>query len=230
MDNSKKDNMFYKLLITIAILIPMVVGISYAYFLTNIKGGNTTISGTATTSDFTLDLITDNSGYIAATDLIPIKEVYIENRAAKGMFSVSTINETGNQNVNPIAFNISLTDLTITNGLRDAVNNSFKWSITCENCSDTSNDKSGSFSALTNLVPASSTSTNGITTYKYNNYALADNYQLIICPSTTQTYTLRIWIDWLDDVEQSSILNQTFSAKVAIEGQQAFNSTNQCGS
>ena len=71
MDNSKKDNMFYKLLITIAILIPMVVGISYAYFLTNIKGGNTTISGTATTSDFTLDLITDNSGYIAATDLIP---------------------------------------------------------------------------------------------------------------------------------------------------------------
>ena len=46
MDNSRNDNVLYKTLIVIAILIPLVIGFSYAYFLTNIKGNKTIISGT----------------------------------------------------------------------------------------------------------------------------------------------------------------------------------------
>ena len=40
MDNSRNDNVLYKTLIVIAMLIPLVIGFSYAYFLTNIKGNN----------------------------------------------------------------------------------------------------------------------------------------------------------------------------------------------
>ncbi len=232
MDNSRNDNVLYKTLIVIAILIPLVVGFSYAYFLTNIKGNKTIISGTTSANDFILNLITDNSGYIDATGLAPIQSIFVESNAAKGMFSVSTIDESGtNKNDYPVAYNISLTDITITNGLRDAVKDSFRWSLTCETCADTSNNMSGNFTNLKNLTPSSTSTSNGVTTYKYSEYVLADNFQLIICPDTTETYTLRIWIDWLDDVEQSSVMSQSFSAKVSIQGEAVYlTDTNQCES
>ena len=232
MDNSRNDNVLYKTLIVIAILIPLVVGFSYAYFLTNIKGNKTIISGTTSANDFILNLITDNSGYIDATGLAPIQSIFVESNAAKGMFSVSTIDESGtNKNDYPVAYNISLTDITITNGLRDAVKDSFRWSLTCETFSDTSNNMSGNFTNLKNLTPSSTSTSNGVTTYKYSEYVLANNFQLIICPDTTETYTLRIWIDWLDDVEQSSVMSQSFSAKVSIQGEAVYlTDTNQCES
>lgn len=232
MDNSRNDNVLYKTLIVIAILIPLVVGFSYAYFLTNIKGNKTTISGTTSANDFVLNLITDNSGYIDATGLAPIQSIFVESNAAKGMFSVSTIDESGtNKNDYPVAYNISLTDITITNGLRDAVKDSFRWSLTCETCADTSNNRSGNFTNLKTLTPSSTSTSNGVTTYKYSEYVLADNFQLIICPNTTDTYTLRLWIDWLDDVEQSSVMSQSFSAKVSIQGEAVYlTDTNQCES
>lgn len=232
MDNSRNDNVLYKTLIVIAILIPLVVGFSYAYFLTNIKGNKTIISGTTSANDFVLNLITDNSGYIDATGLAPIQSIFVESNAAKGMFSVSTIDESGtNKNDYPVAYNISLTDITITNGLRDAVKDSFRWSLTCETCADTSNNRSGNFTNLKTLTPSSTSTSNGVTTYKYSEYVLADNFQLIICPNTTDTYTLRLWIDWLDDVEQSSVMSQSFSAKVSIQGEAVYlTDTNQCES
>lgn len=232
MDNSRNNNILYKTLIVIAILIPLVIGFSYAYFLANIKGNKTIVSGTSSANDFVLNLITDNNGYIDATGLAPIQSIFVESNAAKGMFSVSTIDESGNnKNDYPIAYNISLTDITITNGLRDAVKDSFRWSLTCETCADTSNNKSGNFTNLKTLTPSSTSTSNGVTTYKYSEYVLASNFQLIICPDTTETYTLRLWIDWLDDVEQSSVMSQSFSAKVSIQGEAVYlTDTNQCES
>ena len=232
MDNSRNDNVLYKTLIVIAILIPLVIGFSYAYFLTNIKGNKTIISGTTSANDFVLNLITDNSGYINATGLAPIQSIFVESNAAKGMFSVSTIDESGtNKNDYPVAYNISLTNISITDGLRDAVKDSFKWSLTCETCADTRNNRSGNFTGLKSKPILSTSTSNGLTTYKYSEYVLADDFQLIICPNTTDTYTLRLWIDWLDDVEQSSVMSQSFSAKVSIQGEAVYlTDTNQCES
>lgn len=141
------------------------------------------------------------------------------------------MNQVQIKNDYPVAYNISLTDITITNGLRDAVKDSFRWSLTCETCADTSNNISGNFTNLKNLTPSSTSTSNGVTTYKYSEYVLADNFQLIICPNTTDTYTLRLWIDWLDDVEQSSVMSQSFSAKVSIQGEAVYlTDTNQCES
>ena len=232
MDNSRNDNVLYKTLIVIAILIPLVIGFSYAYFLTNIKGNKTIISGTTSANDFVLNLITDNSGYINATGLAPIQSIFVESNAAKGMFSVSTIDESGtNKNDYPVAYNISLTNISITDGLRDAVKDSFKWSLTCETCAETSNKRSGNLTGLKSKPILSTSTSNGLTTYKYSEYVLADDFQLIICPNTTDTYTLRLWIDWLDDVEQSSVMSQSFSAKVSIQGEAVYlTDTNQCES
>lgn len=232
MDNSRNDNVLYKTLIVIAILIPLVIGFSYAYFLTNIKGNKTIISGTTSANDFVLNLITDNSGYINATGLAPIQSIFVESNAAKGMFSVSTIDESGtNKNDYPVAYNISLTNISITDGLRDAVKDSFKWSLTCETCADTSNNRSGNFTGLQSQPILSESTSDEVTTYKYSEYVLADDFQLIICPNTTDTYTLRLWIDWLDDVEQSSVMSQSFSAKVSIQGEAVYlTDTNQCES
>lgn len=233
MDNSRNDNVLYKTLIVIAILIPLVIGFSYAYFLTNIKGNKTIISGTTSANDFVLNLITDNDGYINATGLAPIQSIFVSSNAAKGMFIVSTIDESGtNENDYPVAYNISLTDITITNGLRDAAfDGSFRWSLTCENCSDTSNNRSGNFTGLQSQPILSESTSDEVTTYKYSEYVLADNFQLIICPNTTKIYTLRLWIDWLDDVEQSSVMSQSFSAKVSIQGEAVYlTDTNQCES
>ena len=232
MDNSRNDNVLYKTLIVIAILIPLVIGFSYAYFLTNIKGNKTIISGTTSANDFVLNLITDNSGYIDATGLAPIQSIFVESNAAKGMFSVSTIDESGNnKNDYPVAYNISLTNISITSGLRDAVKDSFRWSLTCETCADTSNNRSGNFTGLKSKPILSTSVSNGLTTYKYSEYELVDDFQLIICPNTTDTYTLRLWIDWLEDVEQSSVMSQSFSAKVSIQGEAVYlTDTNQCES
>ena len=232
MDNSRNDNVLYKTLIVIAILIPLVIGFSYAYFLTNIKGNKTIISGTTSANDFVLNLITDNSGYINATGLAPIQSIFVESNAAKGMFIVSTIDESGtNENDYPVAYNISLTNISITDGLRDAVKDSFKWSLTCETCADTSNNRSGNFTGLKSKPILSESTSDEVTTYKYSEYVLADDFQLIICPNTTDTYTLRLWIDWLDDVEQSSVMSQSFSAKVSIQGEAVYlTDTNQCES
>ena len=229
MNNSRNDNVLYKTLIVIAILIPLVIGFSYAYFLTNIKGNKTIISGTTSANDFVLNLITDNDGYIDATGLAPIQPIFVESNAAKGMFTVSTIDESGtNENDYPVAYNISLTDITITNGLIDAVNDSFRWSLTCEETEDTI---SGNFTNLKTLTPLSTSTSDGVTTNKYSEYVLADDFQLIICPNTSKTYTLRLWIDWLDDVEQSSVMSQSFSAKVSIQGEAVYlTDTNQCES
>ena len=232
MNNSRNDNVLYKTLIVIAILIPLVIGFSYAYFLTNIKGNKTIISGTTSANDCVLNLITDNSGYINATGLAPIQSIFVESNAAKGMFSVSTIDESGtNKNDYPVAYNISFTSISITDRFRDAVKDSFKWSLTCETCADTSNNRSGNFTGLKSKPILSTSTSNGLTTYKYSEYVLADDFQLIICPNTTDTYTLRLWIDWLDDVEQSSVMSQSFSAKVSIQGEAVYlTDTNQCES
>src|SRR5574344_756193 len=86
MKKSKK-NKTYQSLIAIAIIVPLLFGISYAYYLAVIKGNSSTIKGTAT-SNFDINLVTQNDGYITAKDMIPIQTSDIESKSEKGTFSV----------------------------------------------------------------------------------------------------------------------------------------------
>lgn len=134
MNNKKNKSVAYRILVLLAILIPVILGLSYAYFLTQIYGNNTNISG-GITSTFVFDLQTDNDGYINASDLVPISIEEIETLSNVGEFSVVTGN-----NSNKVVYSISLVNISISNNLKSE---DFKWSLECTN--DNSKSIEGNF-------------------------------------------------------------------------------------
>ena len=191
MENKEEKGFYYKLLIATAIIIPVIIGFSYAYFTAKIKGNTTTITGTAISS-FNFNLITENNGYINASNIIPITSASVDEMAPTGTFQV----QTGVNNYN-VSYTISLTDITITNGLKSA---DFKWKLTCTSCNDTDNDATGSFQ-------------------NYTSGDLELKNGLIIASSSTDTYELRLWVEETYEDQTESILNQSFSAKINAVGE-----------
>ncbi|UKI29171.1 MAG: hypothetical protein L6V78_02200 [Clostridium sp.] len=96
----------------IAVIVPIILSVSYAYFLARVSGDNTVIDGNAT-NKFDIDLITTNEGYINASDLLPISETASADKAAKGIFSVKT-----GSNDYKINYSLSLTDITLSDNLK----------------------------------------------------------------------------------------------------------------
>lgn len=140
MNNKKNKSVAYRILVLLAILIPVILGLSYAYFLTQIYGNNTNISG-GITSTFVFDLQTDNDGYINATDLVPISTDEIETLSNVGEFSVIAGN-----NSNKVIYSISLVNISISNNLKSE---DFKWSLECTN--DNSKSSSGNFANVSGI-------------------------------------------------------------------------------
>lgn len=134
MDNKKKKSEAYKILILLSILIPVILGFSYAYFLARINGNQTLING-GITNRFDFELQTNNNGYINATDLIPISSSEVNDLAEVGTFNVVTGN-----NTNKVIYSISLEELTISDNLKSS---KFKWILECTN--DSSKTTSGNF-------------------------------------------------------------------------------------
>lgn len=121
MKDKKETKLNYKFLITIAVIIPIILSISYAYFLAKVTGDNTVIDGNAT-NKFEIDLITTDNGYINATDMLPISESETANKAAKGVFSVKT-----GSNDYKINYSLSLTDITMSDNLKETED--LKWEL-----------------------------------------------------------------------------------------------------
>ncbi len=185
-DNNVKKSKSYKLLIAISIIVPLLLGISYAYFLAVIKGDETNVAGTATNS-FDINLITDDDGYITASNILPIESNEISTKANKGKFRVIA-----GANTNAVNYSISLTDLAVSSNLR---NSSFKWSLECIN--DSTKNTSGDFSTASgsNMLLL-----NGLTLY----------------PSNYDDYIFRIWLQNDDSTDQTSMMNGTFTGKITI--------------
>lgn len=186
-----KSNKF-KLLIIIAITIPVIIGLSYAYFLAVIKGGTSSVSGTST-SIFVFDLETENDGYINATGMYPIDDEDIDSLSEKGYFTVTT-----GANAYDVTYSVKLTNITIDSAL---ANTDFRWELL-----DSTNNQvaTGNFSGTSNG----------------SSIVLAQN--LIICPSSSEDYTVRIWYHNDPVVNQTSMINKSFSAKISVEGELTY--------
>ena len=203
MEDKDKKTIFYKLIIATAIIIPVIIGISYAYFLAIIKGNetSTTISGTAV-KVLNFDLVTENNGYINAEEIIPIPNENAKREATLGRFTISTVAPSGkDSNAYNVSYSITLSEITMTSALASAVSD-LKWSLTCvsSNCkNDATKNVSGSLSGISN-----------------SEKVLVSN--LIIAPETTDAYELRIWITETTS-NQISLMNQSFSAKVKATGE-----------
>lgn len=186
MENKDRRNLYYKLLISIAVLIPVLMGISYAFFFANIRGEATNIEATAV-NNFDLNLVTENGGYISATNIVPIPDSDIDAYASVGTFKV-----VAGDNAYPINYSISLTDITITNGLKNA---DFKWKL------------------LRNNIE--------LATGSFENYTSGDltlKTDFLIEPNTIDDYKILIWIKETT-ADQSGVLNQSFKGKVKITGE-----------
>jgi len=124
MEDNRNRKKTYRILVTIAIIIPIVIAISYAYFQAAILGEDAGISGKST-NKFEIDLVTENNGYINATNVVLIKEENIAIDSEKGFFKVVS-----GDNKNYINYSLSLTELTISANLQVA---DFKWQLVRDN-------------------------------------------------------------------------------------------------
>ncbi len=191
MENKETKNLFYKLLIVTAIVVPILIGSSYAYYLAKISGSPSTIEGSAIT-DFSFALNMENGSYISESSLIPMSEEEALDSAPSGTFSVVA----GNNNYN-IAYTISITDIAISDELKT---DDFRWILTCTSCSDESKNATGDFSNIVN-----------------NEITLATD--LIINKNSSDEYVLKIYLYDNPDVDQIGLLDKTFSGKVKATGE-----------
>ena len=188
MENSNiKKDMFYKLLIAIAIVIPIIIGFSYAYIMASVSGidNPTSLNGTAITS-FNFSLNTVNDGYIDATNLVPLEPNQVSTFAPKGDFTVAL-----GQATYDVSYSILLTNITMSSELKIE---DFKWKLVCTSCSTTANDATGDFDGLT---------TTEITL----------NSGLSLAPNSSESYALYVYLAESGE-DQLSLLNKNFSAKV----------------
>jgi len=132
MENNNKDGV-YKSLITLAILVPIILGLSYAFFTNGSQGSPSNVSGVA--DNFIINLVTPTNGYITASNVVLIKASEVATKAEKGTFSVVTGN---NQNI--VKYSLGLTSLSVSSNLQHV---DFKWSLVCIN--DSTKSVAGTF-------------------------------------------------------------------------------------
>lgn len=134
MEKSKNKKRIFRFSVLLAIIIPVVLSISYAYFQAIITGTDAGITGTST-SKFDIELVTDAGGYINATELLLITEDEVPEYSQKGNFKVVSGN-----NDHYIYYTLSLSELTISSNLQVA---DFKWQLLKDNNIYTSGTFSG---------------------------------------------------------------------------------------
>lgn len=209
MENEKKIELNYKLLIVFAIAVPLILGTAYAYFLPKIAGDEpSTIQGTVI-KDIDFKLITpEENGYINATDLVPINDGRysetneVDDKAAKGSFSIESLTT----NERNLSYSISFTNITISEALKTE---DFRWRLEKVNSSGTvTATYEGNFASINNDTSI---------TLKTN---------LILAPGATDNYIIKLWItntnfDQCPDPTNKAtcIINTSFSGKISVEAE-----------
>ena len=209
MENEKKIELNYKLLIIFAIAIPLVLGVAYAYFLPKIAGDEpSTIQGTVI-KDIDFKLITpEENGYINATDLVPINDGRysetneVDDKAAKGSFSIESLTT----NERNLSYSISFTDITISEALKTE---DFRWRLEKVNSSGTvTATYEGNFASIN------------------NNTSITLKTNLILAPGATDNYIIKLWITNTDfdqcpdpTNKATCIINTSFSGKISVEAE-----------
>lgn len=193
MNDTGINKLNYKFLITCAVVIPILFGISYAYFVPKVTlDGGRLVSGVAV-EDVHFDLVTENDGYISATDTVPLNNDQIEEYSNKGYFKVIS----SDINTHSLNYTISLTDINITENIKNV---DFKWALECTN--DSTKNKTGNFSVINN-----------------NQLVLSQN--LTLAPKATDNYILKVWIQNTNE-NQIGILNGSFSGKVSVSAEYIY--------
>ncbi len=193
MEDKEKRSIYYRLLIIGAIIIPVIIGFSYAYFLAVVKIKDdkpTVVQGTAV-SEFLFEIQTENDGYINASNIIPLTNDQIDEYASVGTFKVVSGNNPYNIN-----YKLLLTDISLPTELK---NEYFKWKLVCTSCTDTTKNAEGTFASV-------------------NSTEMELKSDVLIAPNSNDEYELKIWLQESGS-DQIDTMNKAFKAKVKAEGE-----------
>lgn len=187
-DNSKKRILLGSLIIVVSIVI-IGLSLSYAYYLNTVQEVNPDNQGTNITSgELTMNFTTTQ--YINANSAGLINDTDVVTEGDYTSFSVTL---PSNADAASATYNLYLTELTITDNLKSKY---VKWAL--YNADGTSMITSGDFSGATSGT----------------NLTLQSN--ITINKGETNSYRLYIWLSNDPDVNQTSLLNGSLSAKVGF--------------
>jgi len=183
------------------LLITAAFSLSRAYFTMNIIGNDT--EDDVEIQNATVDLsLTSSKTMQDNNDKATLMLIDDDDRVgnAYAPYADFSLTSTSSSTIS-VTYNVYLTECKISSGFISAY---FKWELVSLDTSGTETAvASGDFSNAT------SDTTDGIT------YQLTSS-SVTIAPSSTQSYRLRVWLSNDDENDQSSLLSQTFSAKVQI--------------
>lgn len=179
-DTDKK--IFFALIL---FLIVFGIGRGYAYF----SARSETTSETVTTA--TYDVTIENDAILRANNIVPISSGDITTKATELPFTIT------NTSTGPIIAEISLTNITMSNGLNDE---NFKWSL----YSDGVKIAEDSFYNVTNKIVNEDN-------ISISEIILTNNVDI----NTTKDYKLYIWIEETGN-PQNTLQNSTFEGKITV--------------
>ncbi|MFA7065044.1 MAG: hypothetical protein WC177_06135, partial [Bacilli bacterium] len=134
MENNKNKKRIFRFSVFLAIIIPVILSLSFAYFQAIITGEDAGVTSTSTDT-FDIELITENDGYINAIDLLLITPEEVAEHSQKGYFKVVS-----GSNEHYVYYTLSLSEITISSNLQV---DDFKWQLLKQNQTVTSGTFSG---------------------------------------------------------------------------------------
>ena len=186
MEENKKRTL---LIVSLVMVLALIFGISYAYFLAQDESGTQTI----TTQNIGLELDdgTEKEPVLLAEDIKPIDRDDIQTKAVKKNF---TVTNTGDEK---LFVEITLDDVVL--GTDNALKRfDFLWSLYEVNGETEKNISIGSFETVEDTL----------TIGKY----------LVLEPDASKEYNLYIWIEETY-LNQNAMMGQEFSAKIVATGE-----------
>mgnify|MGYP004508880323 FL=1 len=202
MKEETKISKNYVIICAIFVVALLILGISltYAFFETNISNDFTETK--FTTGTFSMDTNLTDASVINASNMTLLNTNEVESKSEKINFTAQA------KNNNNAKFNIYLKNITISSNMIDS---SFKWQLLADN----KVISSGDFSDITKNGKLSTSKTSTDLVKYYDTYYLkkAGNFN----GNNEMNFEIRLYL-LNSSVDQSSLIDGTFSSSAAIEG------------
>lgn len=202
MKEETKISKNYVIICAIFVVALLILGISltYAFFETNISNDFTETK--FTTGTFSMDTNLTDASVINASNMTLLNTNEVESKSEKINFTAQA------KNNNNAKFNIYLKNITISSNMIDS---SFKWQLLADN----KVISSGDFSDITKNGKLSTSKTSTDLVKYYDTYYLkkAGNFN----GNNEMNFEIRLYL-LNSSVNQSSLIDGTFSSSAAIEG------------
>lgn len=205
-NKSTKRNVLGSLILVMSIVI-IGISTSYAYFINTVEEVNSENKGVSVTSGaLTMNFATVEDKYINANAASLINDSDVTTKADYTTFSVTL----PSGKVSAASYNLFLTDIKMTQNFKSEY---LKWALySAEGVQVATGDFSG-------VTMGTQDGTNDAGTPVYDvtgNIPLKTNID--IASGATDTYKLYVWLSYVADVQQNSLLNGSLSAKVGFRG------------